>query len=85
MKMTEGLHYCSNASTAKTKQGRIPTGSKLGMSKVVSNDNHNQNWNRLEMEIKFAIIFEDTAQMLDMIVVTLFQANPNDGETRLNS
>lgn len=37
------------------------------------------------MEIKFAIIFEDTAQMLDMIVVTLFQANPNDGETRLNS
>ena len=85
MKMTEGLHYCSNASTTKTKQGRIPTDSKLRMSKVVSNDNHNQNWNRLEMEIKFAIIFEDTAQMLDMIVVTLFQANPNDGETRLNS
>lgn len=57
MKMTEGLHYCSNASTTKTKQGRIPTDSKLRMSKVVSNDNHNQNWNRLEMEIKFAIIF----------------------------
>lgn len=87
MKMTEGLrlHYCSNASTTKTKQGdskrRDVQGYKLQIKMIITTEIGTD----FEMEIKFAIIFADTAQMLDMIMVTSFQANPNDGETLLNS
>lgn len=73
----------------KKKQGRIPTdsklrdvqGYKLQIKMIITTEIRTD----FEMEIKFAIIFADTAQMLDMIVVTSFQANPNDGETLLNS
>lgn len=73
----------------KKKQGRIPTDSKLrdvqGYKLQIKMIITTEIGTDFEMEIKFAIIFADTAQMLDMIVVTSLQANPNDGETLLNS
>ena len=89
-KWQKGYGYIIAATPRQQKkQGRIPTDSKLrdvqGYKLQIKMIITTEIGTDFEMEIKFAIIFADTAQMLDMIVVTSLQANPNDGKTLLNS